>query len=386
VADAEVLADLLAQVRTEDEAVQRLLDEVASEAGIGLEIGKDPGPQLLDKAEELQEKWQVAPGDVWQCGDLWLICGDCREADTWERLLSVAGVTKVHGVFTSPPYAEQRKKQYNGIATDKYVDWWEPVQENVRRYLADDGSFFVNLKAHCEDGERVLYVMDLVLAMKRRWGWRWVDEFIWRHSGFPGGWRNRFKNEFEPIFHFDREGHSLYVQIISEENAAEILNEPIDDVGSIHHFSILRRIKFYPRCVGKKSNEAFDYSPNNAKLWGTGNVGLGGPGLIRKTGIARPGNFVNIEYSQGRGTSHAAVFPVALPAFFIRAFSEKGDVWCDNFSGSGTTGVAAFQHGRRFIGIELVDRYCAVTLERWHQMTGGEPRLLECSSFSAGGG
>jgi len=46
VADAEVLADLLAQVRTEDEAVQRLLDEVASEAGIA--IGDEPGHRIGD--------------------------------------------------------------------------------------------------------------------------------------------------------------------------------------------------------------------------------------------------------------------------------------------------------------------------------------------------
>ena len=106
----------------------------------------------------------------------------------------------------SPPYAEQRKEQYGGVPTAEYVAWWEAVQANVKANLAQDGSFFVNIKPHCEDGERVLYVFDLVLAMRRRWGWRFVDELCWLRSGVPGEWANRFKNGFEPLYQFCVDG------------------------------------------------------------------------------------------------------------------------------------------------------------------------------------
>ena len=132
----------------------------------------DAEPQI-DRAAELQEKWQVKPGDLWRIGEHRLACGDCREPETWGRLLAGA---KANGVFTSPPYAEQRKEQYGGVPTAEYVAWWEAVQANVKANLAGDGSFFVNIKPHCEDGERALYVFDLVLAMKRQWGWQFVDE------------------------------------------------------------------------------------------------------------------------------------------------------------------------------------------------------------------
>ena len=38
--------------------------------------------------------------------------------------------------------------------------------------------------------------MDLVIAHRRVWGWRFVDQFCWRKTdnGVPGGWGNRFKN------------------------------------------------------------------------------------------------------------------------------------------------------------------------------------------------
>ena len=65
---------------------------------------------------------------------------------------------KVNGVFTSPPYAEQRKEQYGGVPTEQYVEWWEAVQSNVKANLAADGSFFVNIKPHRANGERSLYV------------------------------------------------------------------------------------------------------------------------------------------------------------------------------------------------------------------------------------
>lgn len=64
----------------------------------------------VDRAEELQEIWQVKRGQIWACGEHLVICGDCRDPETWEKLLAAAGTDKVNGVFTSPPYAEQRKK------------------------------------------------------------------------------------------------------------------------------------------------------------------------------------------------------------------------------------------------------------------------------------
>ena len=52
-----------------------------------------------------------------------------------------------------------------------------------------------------------MYVMDLVIDHKRQWGWRFVQTACRRKTdnGVPGGWGNRFKNAFEPVFHFCRQ-------------------------------------------------------------------------------------------------------------------------------------------------------------------------------------
>jgi site-specific DNA-methyltransferase (adenine-specific)/site-specific DNA-methyltransferase (cytosine-N4-specific) len=261
-----------------------------------------------------------------------LLCGDCREPASWARLL---GGVKANGVFTSPPYAEQRKEQYGGTPAAEYVAWWEAVQANVKAHLAPDGSFFVNIKPHCEAGERVLYVFDLVLAMKRQWGWLYVDELCWKKNGLPGGFANRFKNDFEPVYHFALQAH----------------------------------IKFDAQAVGHPSDSIRVYE-HGASFAAHGNITVEGD---FKSGIARPGNVIEVGGSEGQ---HAAAFPVALPDFFVRAYSDAGDVWVDPFCGSGTTIVAAHKNGRRGMGIEMLAKYAAVICERLQGM-GLAPVLLE---------
>jgi len=34
-------------------------------------------------------------------------------------------------IFTSPPYADQRKTTYGGIHPDKYVEWFLPISEQL---------------------------------------------------------------------------------------------------------------------------------------------------------------------------------------------------------------------------------------------------------------
>lgn len=46
----------------------------------------DAEPQV-DRASELQEKWQVKTGDLWQCGEHRLICSDCTDPAVVERLM-----------------------------------------------------------------------------------------------------------------------------------------------------------------------------------------------------------------------------------------------------------------------------------------------------------
>ncbi len=54
---------------------------------------------------------------------------------------------------------------------------------------------------------------------------------------------------------------------------------------------------------------------------------------------------------------HEAKFPVELPRRTIKLLTEKGDTVLDCFMGSGTTAIAAIREERKYIGIELQEKY-----------------------------
>ena len=61
---------------------------------------------------------------------------------------------------------------------------------------------------------------------------------------------------------------------------------------------------------------------------------------------------------------HPAIFPLQLAIDHIQSWSNPGDVVLDPFLGSGTTGVAALQLGRDFIGIEISAEYLEIAKQR----------------------
>jgi len=339
--------DLAADLRLED-----LLTAAEEEAA---EVTEGPEPQL-DRADELQQQWGTEPGQLWeidgQAGTHRLLCGDCRDSEDMRRLCS----DNVSGCFTSPPYAEQRSDQYGGVPAGEYVEWWGSVQENVRGVLADDGSFFVNIKPHCEAGERVLYVFDLVVAMKRRWGWAYNDEYCWLRTGVPKLVKHRFKNAFEPIYHFAvaPKAFKFRPNAVTHES---------DNV---------------PQARGAgagNTNWAGQQGKTAAQRQATDQRGadhlFGQQKVV--TGQAFPSNVLK-AFQPAEALGHPAAFGVGLVEFFVKAYSDPGDCWLDPFLGSGTTMVAAEQLGRICYGIEIEPKYVAVILQRLADM-GRKPKL-----------
>jgi len=275
-----------------------------------------------------------ARGEVYHLGPHLLLCGDCRVPD---ELAALVGDRVINVAFTSPPYASQRKYDetsgFKPIPPDEYVAWFEAVQAGVRKHLAPDGSWFVNIKEHCEDGQRHLYVKDLTIAHVRAWGWRFVDEFCWTRGGVPGKWDNRFKNAWEPVF----------------------------------HYSMNSAIKLRHDNVTHESDNVKIYDVSNPKT----HSGFISGSARSKSGLALPSNVVVANSSAAQtdtgAVKHDATFPVGLPEFFIRAFSDPDDVIFDPFMGSGTTMIAAAKHGRVALGTEISPKYCDLIRRRWHK-------------------
>ncbi len=127
-----------------------------------------------------------------------IILGDCNET------LKEIGDNSIDLIFTSPPYADQRKNTYGGIHPDKYVDWFLPISKELYRVVKPSGTFVLNIKERVVNGERHTYVLDLILEMRKQ-GWFWTEEFIWHKKNcYPGKWSNRFRDSWERLIQFNK--------------------------------------------------------------------------------------------------------------------------------------------------------------------------------------
>ena len=118
-------------------AREKLLKSIREKHGVVMddeETIPDPGSQI-DRADELQEKWQVQRGDVWEIpsvsgeGVHRVMCGDSIDMADVEMLM---GGVKADLMLTDPPYGIKMDKGFGGfggfgkpIARRQYNDEWD---------------------------------------------------------------------------------------------------------------------------------------------------------------------------------------------------------------------------------------------------------------------
>jgi len=227
-------------------------------------------------------------------------------------------------IFTSPPYADQRKHTYGGIHPDKYVEWFLPISYELLRVLKPTGTFILNIKERVVDGERHTYVLELILAMRKQ-GWLWTEEFMWHKKNcYPGKWNNRFRDSWERLLQFNKEKKFKMFQ--------EAVMIPVGDWSKtrLSHLSKTDNIR-------DESRAKSGFGKRVANWIGRSKV--------------YPTNVLHLATECGN-KNHSAVFPESLPTWFIKLFTEERDWVLDPFSGSGTTLRAAQTLGRNSIGIE----------------------------------
>lgn len=242
----------------------------------------------------------------------------------------------VNLIVTSPPYADARKKTYGGVKVDEYVEWFLPYAQEMKRVLTDDGSFILNIKEKVVNGERHTYVMELVIAL-RKMGWLFTEEYMWhKTTTTPGKWPNRFRDLWEHCYHFTK-------------NKKFVMNQ--DDVKvPIGDWSKTRLKNLSDN--DKKRNESANGSGYGRKI----------DNWVGKD-MVYPGNVLH-GASETTNTGHSASFPIWLPEWFIKLFSNEGGVVLDPFMGSGSTAIAALNLQRNVIGFELLEDYAQLSIER----------------------
>jgi len=259
-----------------------------------------------------------------------IINGDC------EQVLKVIPDNTIDLIFTSPPYADQRTSTYGGIRPDIYVSWFLPKAKELFRVLKPEGSFILNIKERVVNGERHTYVIELILELRKQ-GWLWTEEYIWhKKNSHPGKWPNRFRDNWERLLHFTKQKKFVMYQ--------DEVMVPVGDWAQT-------RLKNLSETDKKRDNSK---------------VGSGfGKKIENWVGrdFVYPSNVLHMA-TECYNQQHSAVFPIALPEWFIRLFTIPGSIVLDPFNGSGTTCVAASRQSRDYLGIDINKEYCELAINR----------------------
>ena len=202
----------------------------------------------------------------------------------------------------------------------------------MHRVLKSDGTFILNIKEKVVRGERHTYVLELILALKQQ-GWLWTEEFIWHKKNcYPGKWPNRFRDSWERCLQFNKQRtFSMY-----QDNVMV----PMGD------WSRSRLRKLSDTDQRRDESRVASGFGKNVSNW----VGRE---------LAYPTNVLHLA-TETRNRTHSATFPLALPQWFIKLFTQEGDLVLDPFLGSGTTAVAAQSLSRYYVGIEKESDYIEI--------------------------
>jgi DNA modification methylase len=306
--DRDMVQSLMSEMNSDNEAIQKLVADMAQEQGILLDDGIviDAEPQI-DLAHELQVKWQTARGQVWEIpsktGNFLhrVMCGDSTSADDVAKLM---GGKRADMMFTDPPYGisfvgqRLNNTTVNGvkISTDKSANTqYEKIEndelsgENLKQFCFDF------LKQAKNTGIKSWYIcfaqtkIDSLLNAMRDLALEWRSLIAWVKNESTLSAKD-YKIRYEPIV-YGQNGGAFYGERYHEEDVWEITRTLVNDL-------------------------------------------------------------------------HPTMKPVELVMRAIKNSSLTDNIIIDPFLGSGTTIIACEQTGRIGYGMEISPQYLGVILQR----------------------
>jgi site-specific DNA-methyltransferase (adenine-specific) len=251
-------------------------------------------------------------------------------------VLPMLPVSSIDVVVTSPPYAEQRKKQYGGISEADYPHWSVRWMAALRPALKDHGSVAIVIRPHLINGQISDYVLRTRLALRAA-GWNEAEELIWvKPTSPPLGHIGRPRRSWESILWFSKTASPFCDPVANGVRSDRIGLESTKGMGDYLHDKTMRE---------------------------TG------------SGVARCRDYIEVptcNTNKDGFNTHPAQFPIDLADWLIRLLCRKDGIVFDPFSGSGTTLVAAKRAGFAFAGTEISSEYVGIARQRLLDTLGSD--------------
>lgn len=226
-------------------------------------------------------------------------------------------------VVTSPPYDSLRK--YGGIGDTWNYNKFCAIANELYRVIKPGGVVVWVVNDKTEKGSetgtsfrQALHFMDI--------GFNLNDTMIWKKvNPIPQCKQPRYNQVFEYMFVFSKGTPKTFNPIMEPcKCAGQLYDSTCKNIGG----------------ENGRTHKTFNINKEKVKS-----------------------NVWEIAVAQNK-TSHPAVFPIQIALDHIRSWSNEGDIVLDPFMGSGTTGLAALELNRKFIGIEMNEEYFNLSNER----------------------
>lgn len=299
---------------------------------------------------------------------------------------------------TSPPYYGLRDYGVDGQigledTPEQYVEKLVAVFREVRRVLKDDGTLWVNLgdsynsspsnqqgqrmyadgDPYTEQGRKARKIAGLkpkdligipwmVAFALRADGWYLRQDIIWSKSNpMPESVTDRCTKAHEYIFLLSKSAKYYY--------DADAIKEPAQEwAGQAATFARTGPVSEH---VLPGQSAAVHRPDRNDKQSGHGRryAGFNERWNDAPQSSLRNKRDVWTVATEPCPEAHFATYPTKLIEPCILAGSRPGDIVLDPFNGSGTTGLVALRHGRKYIGIDLNEEYLNLTNKRLLQVS-----------------
>lgn len=293
--------------------------------------------------------------------------GDC--ANVLERDPVTRRKGKVQLILTSPPFPLNKKKKYGNLSGDEYLNWLRNLAPLFRDYLAEDGSIVLELGNAWEAGRPLMSTLPLksLMAFMEAAELNLCQEFICYNPArlpTPAQWvtveRIRVKDAFTRVWWMSPSERP-------KANNRNILNEYSESMQKL-----LRKGTY-----NAGTRPSGHHISKNSFL--TNNSGAIPPNVLIPCSHASELNLMEVLpisntktndpyqiYCREHGISpHPARMQPELAAFFIQFLTDKNDLVLDPFAGSNTTGSVSQSSKRRWLSIELDEKYVETSEARF---------------------
>jgi len=245
---------------------------------------------------------------------------------------SLAAAAGCDLIFTSPPYENART--YGNDVSWSFEDY-QRLGDAAHASLKPGGHMLMVLNGPVyqwrkgKGTERSFMPFKVMLDWAERIGFRVPDRLVYGRRGTIGRFLGRFRNDWEPLFWFQKVGGE---------------SKPFFDKTCLNE-------EASTKSTGAASTRLKNGNFKRRVLSGS----------IIAAGVRERGTLWNYSSVGGRGndepeaiaTNHPARFCMRLAEDVVRCFCPPGGLVCDPFVGSGNTAVASVRYGRDFVGGDL---------------------------------